>query len=404
MEAFSASERRLETAVCQVCRGFARFCKITICPFYRHVLTESMLDRMKNKVIQGPSPPTIIVGEKGYPRVRVGPAVSLADSYEPEDAAKWLEKPLDELLKMRLSLFYGRAVKHVKQGDKTLETVRESAVSAKPVEVEVVVEGTPVAAPGFGVRRAPYGPSARIGAVKLVGNVSVPRRVDSLVNDPYVSAEEAVQTLYSEDVNEYYLTRIFSAGLLGLMAERRLVPTEWSITAVDDILGRKFYRQVRRNNIIPEFRVHSHRALENAAHVLLTPTPWMFELLEGWLRSPSKSPYSDHEYLQPRKTYAENTGGAYYAVRHAVLKHLYSRREQAGAIVFFEVYPGWVPLGVWRFREIVRKALEKKAVKCATLDEALETISPSLLIPAAKYLARSSLVKMLKHQRKLEQL
>ncbi|MCS6770187.1 MAG: hypothetical protein NZ570_07125 [Candidatus Caldarchaeum sp.] len=403
MEAFAASERRIETTVCHVCGGFARFCKITTCPFYKQVWTERMLAKVGGKVVYGPSPPTVIVGEKGYPRLRVGPAVSLHEQAEPtlEDAGKWLEMSLDELLKLRLSLFYGTTVRHVKQRDRTLEAVRESAVSAKPVDVEVVVEGRTVSTPGFGVRRAPYGPSAKIGEVKLVGNVSVPRKVDSLVNDPYVSAAEALHTLYSENINEYYLTRVFSAGLLGRTAERKLVPTEWSITAVDDILSKKFFNMVRRNNVISEYRVHSHQALENAAHIILTPTPWMYELLEGWLRNIQKSPYADHEYLQPRKTYAENTGGAYYAVRLSVLRHLSSRKEQAGAIVFFEVYPGWIPLGVWRFREIAKKALEKKADKHATLDEALESVAPRLRIHISKYIAHSSLIKHLKAQQQL---
>lgn len=349
----------------------------------------------------------MLVGEKGYPKVVVGPAVALSDAFRPDvldNPSEWLSSTVEDLLKLRLSLFFGKTVKPVKTAIKSSEVlavVQESAVSAKPVEVEAVVTGTLSSSPGFSVRSAPYGPSAKVESLSLVGNVSVPRRVDSYINDPEVPANRALANLYLSGFDEYYLSRVFSVGLLGRKPERKLVPTEWSITAVDDIISRRLFEEVKENNIISEYRLHSFRAVENAGHVILTPTPWMYELLEGWLKHPHKPPYSDHEYLRPRKTYAENTGGAYYAVRFSVLRHLTARREQSGAIVFFEIYPGWVPLGVWRFREIIRRALEQPPEKFQTLDEALKEVSKRLAIPVNRYLPQSKIIQFIKKQEKL---
>ena len=407
MDELSASEQRVERFVCSVCRGLARLCKLNTCPFYREVLREAGISKLSAGSFYGPSPPTLIVGEKNYPRVWAGPAISLTEQPQPsflEEPRKWLETSLEQLLKIRLSLFYGRVktdVTSAARRGKLLEVVQHSSASAKPVEIEVVLAGSPTVRPGFGVRMAPHGPSARVEDVKIVGNISIPRRVWSIYEDPQIPAEEAVQTLYRHGVDEYYLTRVFSAGLLGRLTDRRLVPTEWSITAVDDILGKKLYQKVREYNVISEYRVHSHGALENHAHIILTPTPWMFELLEGWLKHIGAPPYADHELLKPRKEYAENTGGAYYAVRFAVLRHLDMRHEQAGAIVFFEIGPGWIPLGVWRFREIVRKALEKPGEKFHTLEEALDAIAERLKIPLQKYLNTSRLFKFMVKQQKL---
>ncbi|MEM4363627.1 MAG: hypothetical protein QXI19_07010 [Candidatus Caldarchaeum sp.] len=406
-EYFSASERKIEKTTCSVCRGFARFCKLTTCPYYRNILTESEVVKITSGVVYGPSPPTVIIGEKGYPRVRIGPAVSLADHPEPwvfEEPSKWIETSLDKLLSLRLSLFYGRTVKPVMSAakqEKMLEDLQDSAASTKPVDVEIRFEGKPITMPGFSVRNAPHGPSARIEMLKLVGNVSVPRKVDSMINDLDLPAAEAVKTLYLDGFNEYYLTRVFSTGLLGRKAERRLVPTEWSITAVDDIISKKLFEEVRRNMVIHEFRLHTHQAVENAAHIILTPTPWMYELLEGWVKHPDSQPYSDHEILTLRKTYAENTGGAFYAVRLSLLRHLKTRRELAGAIVFFEILPRWIPLGVWRFREIVRKALEKPFEKHQSLNDALESVSKMLRIPLYKYVSQSRLISFLRKQQTL---
>jgi len=398
-------ERKNETIKCEVCRGFARFCKISTCPFYRNVLKEVGLAKISSDIVFGSSPPTVIVGEKGYPRVWVGPTVSLIDQPQTtalDNPSEWLEASIEDLLKIRLTLLYGRAVKSVKTyGDPYLQTVQETSSSVKPVDIELATEGELSIRPGFGVRAAPHGPSAKIKKIKIASNVSIPRRVDSMINDPYVSSVEAVIQLYSQGFDEYYLMRLFSAGLLGRSPERKLVPTEWSITAVDDILSRKLYQEVRKNNVIPEFRVYSYEAVENAAHIILTPTPWMYELLEGWLKHAHHPTYSDHEYLKPRTTYAENTGGAYYAVRFSILRHMKVKHFQAGAIVFFEILPGWIPLGVWRFREIVRVALTKPAEKHQTFEEALETVSRRLRIPMIEYVKKSWLINYLRKQQLL---
>jgi len=392
-----------------VCRGVARFCKLNTCPYYRGLLKDVSFSRISGSgVVAGPTPPTILVGEAGYPRVLVGPAVGIVESLDIgflERPSSWLDLTLERLLAMRLSLLYGRvrrAVGDVRKEVKLVEVVQESAASSKPVDVEISLSGRLSLRPGFSIRAIPYGPSAKIEDVKLMGDVKIPKRVENLIGDMDLTAEESLATLHRNGLDEYYLTRVFSAGLLGRRRERRLVPTEWSITAVDDILSRKLYESVRGNRLINDFRLHSFQALENAAHIILTPTPWMYELLEGWLKHPSTSPYSDHEFLRPRRTYADKTGGAYYAVRLSLLRYLHSRGEQAGAVVFFEVFPGWIPLGVWRFREIVRKALETPHTRCQTLREVLEVVAPRLRLPLESYLRKSRLIPLLKGQLRLD--
>lgn len=405
LHAFSETN---EENVCNVCHGMARLCKLGTCPLYRDLFRETLAEKHSGRQLSGPSPPTFLVGEKGYPRVALGSALVYADDINPallESPSKWLDFSVNELLRLRLSLLLGLTITHVKtpiNRRDLLTTLQESAASVKPVDFEITTAGSVKTLPGFSIRTAPYGPSARVEKVKLMGNVSIPRKVDSYLNDPYVKAEETLTSLYKAGHDEYYLTRLFSAGLLGTARQRKLVPTEWSITAVDDILSKQLYKQVRQYSIINEYRVTSYSAVENAATVVLTPTAWMYELLEGWLRYMDKPPYSDHEILKPRKTYAENTGGAYYAVRFSLLRHLADRREQCGAIVFFEIKPGWVPLGVWRFREIVKKALEQRTERFQSLDEALAHIEPHLSIPLHVYLKQSSLIPLLRKQQKID--
>jgi hypothetical protein len=81
-----------------------------------------------------------------------------------------------------------------------------------------------------------------------------------------------------------------------------------------------------------------------------------------------------------------------------VLRYLRERRENAGAVVFFEVDRGWIPLGVWRFREITRVALQKPFVKFQSLKEALEVVGKGLKMGIAKYIKASSIIPQLLSQ------
>jgi len=400
------SERVLERVVCPVCRNVARFCRLSVCPYYRGVY-EGIRRSLSSDVLFGPSPPAVLFGEWGYPRVFGGSCVSFVEGVEPgllESPRSWLDLSIDDLLSLRLGLVLGRLrmpVVGARRPSRVLSAIQESALSFLPVDVELRVVGGFRARPGFGVRAMPHGPSVRIDDVRVVGNVSAPRSVESLVGDVDVSAAVAVGELYRRGVDEYYLSRVFSAGLLGRRAERRLVPTEWSITAIDDLVGRMLLRRVKELRVIGEFRVYEASALFNSVFVVLVPFPWMFELLEGWVRFFDESPYVDFEFYWGRSDYASGTGGAYYAVRLSVLRYLVSRGEQAGAVVFFEVDRGWVPLGVWRFRELTRRALESGFRRFGSLEEALGYVGPRLRIPLGRYLSRSRLVPFIRGQARL---
>jgi hypothetical protein len=53
----------------------------------------------------------------------------------------------------------------------------------------------------------------------------------------------------------------------------------------------------------------------------------------------------------------------------------------------------WVPLGVWRFREIARRALAERGKKFSTLEEAVEHIGTRLVNPVDRWLKVSEIYK-----------
>jgi hypothetical protein len=237
--------------------------------------------------------------------------------------------------------------------------------------------------------------------LRLASNPDVPRQIDKVVSDTDLPANEGAQSLYQNGVSEQHIIRMFSIGLLGASHARRLVPTEWSITAIDDILSKDLRRRVLDHPRLDEFRLFNAHSVGNNVHVLLLPTSWMFEALEGWLTGPRPEVFGDYELNKGRKDYPTNIAGAYHASRLPVLEYLNKIRRQAGAIVFLEVTKEWVPLGVWRFRELARRALTGDPYRFTTLEDALSEARKRLLIPYRNWTEASRLLSYYKMQKQL---
>ena len=393
---------------CRVCGGDIKRCRLAVCPYLGSV-RKWFTDRvdLRSTDLFGASPPSAFVGSWGYPRVLVGPLVPPLRDQDTSimDASEtWLRYDLAEILRFRLSLVRGKASRRVleaREPDSILAVVQEGAMASRPVDTEMWLEKTPALVSPFSGRAPPSGPSADIRKVELASNPSVPRRVDDLVSDTDVRAGEAVADLYDHGVSQSHITRVLSVGLLGAKERRRLVPTEWSITAVDDILGKRLLQHVRDSPWIADYEVYSATGLANTVAILLFPQAFMFEGMEAWNLSSSPTPFHDHEFTKGRKTYPDEIGGAYHATKNPVLEHLARRRRQAGAIVFMEVYDDWIPLGVFRYRELARAALAKPAARFRTLDEAEAEVGRRLKLPLANWWRASVLRAYLRGQRRI---
>ena len=401
------AEVRREIA-CRVCQGDIKRCRLAICPYLDRVRAWFTERRdLQTKNLFGASPPSAFVGSWGYPKVLVGPLVppvrdedtSILDASE-----SWLSYDLAEILRFRLSLVRGKAPRRVAEArtpDSILSTVQEAAMASKPIDTEMWFTRKPTLVSPFSARAPPSGPSADLTKVDLTSNPSVPRRVDDLVSDTDLGAGEAVTDLYDHGITQSQITRVFSVGLLGTKDRRRLVPTEWSITAVDDILAKGLVDEVRGFPWIPEFEVTNASGLANNVAILLFPQAFMFEGLEAWNLEANPTPAHDHEFAGGRTTYPDQIAGAYHATRLPVLEHLAARRRQAGAIVFMEVYEDWVPLGVWRYRELARAALAKKPSRFEDFESAEAEIGRRLRLPLANWWRASVLRAYLRSQRRI---
>jgi hypothetical protein len=364
--------------------------------------------------IDGASPPGVFVGRIGYPYVYAGPMVppvhedtSLYDLPE-----LWFGKSMDEIVGFRSLLIRGKHRVHVRrfeEAGKIMDQTRELALSVNPVEVELALAKPPRRNLILDDEVQPFGPSAPMRDLR-VGTARWDHQIEKAYFDTDLKAADAVRGLYKNSVLVTKIQRSFSVGAFGLKPNRRLVPTRWSITAVDSILSKDLMENIKTFPDINEYRVYESRYLDNIFEVLMLPQAWSYESMEAWYPGTVWNPsgtnvviYSDWEGYEGRTTYAA-IGGCYYAARLAISELLTKERRQATVIVLREAHPGYImPVGVWQVRENVRNAMKQTPLKFNTLDEALVRIASQLQIPLQRWILNSKLLQDALFQKRLTQ-
>ncbi len=399
----------LDESICIKCRGAKLLCGKARCPvlvrYYKNLEAKPLVEK---KVIFGSSPPSVFVGRNGYPKVYAGPMLPplQGDTSYMDTPELWHGKGIDDIVDFRMKLIRGKYRIDVRRVDgKIAEYTQEIAMAKKPVEMEVEFEKKPRGVIALYDEVQPHGPSAPIKKL-WVANPKVDKRIEKVFYDE-MKATEAVLWLYEQGLFVSSIQKAFSAGIFGI--EKKFVPTRWSITAVDDIIGKKLVNEVKQYPWLNEYRIYYTKSLDNLWVIFMFPSSWQYELIEAWYPNTTWNPlgkkivmYGDHEYYNGRSSYA-TIGGCYYAARLAVAEKLRAEKKQAGAVVLREIHPGYImPVGVWNVRENVRKALRNEPKKFDDLKEAILFISSLLHIPIKKWIEVSELLKNVLYQRKLD--
>lgn len=369
----------------------------------------------------GSSPPSVFVGSKlKYPNVNVGilsPPVYDDDSWILDNPRYWAssETSIKDVVSYRASLINSRfksSVKDARREDKFLDIVKEIALSYKPVDVEIYLKKKPNLQDYKDKITMPMGPVASLKKIKITDNVKVLNSVEKVFNDIDLKADEGINYLYKKDIDENFLTKLLSIGGMGLKKNRRLVPTRWSITAVDDSIGKRFIDEIKDFPTIDKFQLFTGNFFGNYYYVMLFPEVWSYELFEGYLPGAvwnfsGKIEFStDNEWYDGRKNYAENTAGGYYASRIGVLEYLSKIKKQASVLVVrFETPEYTDSLGVWVVRSAARKALENQHIEFETRNDMLECVKQIIIrkfnFNIERVYNQSLLLNKIKTQRKI---
>jgi Uncharacterized conserved protein len=357
--------------------------------------------------------PSIFVGRAGYPEVSTGllsPVGQEADADQFATSGDWYDEgvSISDVFERRTSLLNASQSTPVETNvhdawDGFLGVQREVAIADRPVGIEVGLNGGPELDLGLspGDVSTPTGPRAPAKDATLTENPHVPRPVKKTLEDDDWAATGAMNYLYNRGFDVYEINTILSAGALGQQANRRLVPTRWSITAVDDTIGQYLHGKQSTATSVDSVQVWHNEYLGNSFWIILAPGQWEFELVElkapgsVWNPDPEGGMWlaSDYEGASGRTQYVDQTAGAYYAARLAVLEHLDQVGRQAKVLVLRHVSDDyWGPVGVWQVREAIRHAFDGEHGDSETFDEAVAEIVSLLPVSMADLRRQSTLV------------
>lgn len=405
--------------LCLKCRGTKNLCGKSRCP----ILAEyySRVDRPEKKkldtdILDGNSPPSVFIGRYGYPKVNVGPLVppEKGDTSILSTPERWFgNTEIDDIIGFRSSLARGKKklkedVKISDRMDREVERTRQIALSKKPAEVEVQFNRKLSESFKLDGRSQPHGPSAGMKRFEL-GSMSSDHALEKIFYDTDLKSEPGVMKLYESGVRVSRIQDIFMVGGTGLEDNRKFVPTRWSITAVDDMIGKNLRERVKNYRPIDDYEIYTTNYLDNQWVIILTPTVWRYELIEAFYPETTWNPssdriaiFGDHEHWNGRTEYA-SLGGCYYSARLAVAEKLEEKRRQAGAIVLREAHPGYIlPVGVWNVRESVRNALKSNPRKLETKSQVFAYLDEKMDLDYKEWISVSELLDERKVQQRME--
>jgi len=390
--------------ICIPCKGSRLLCGLPKCPLLAKVNIAPKISGKLADDFFGPSI-SVFVGNYGYPNVNVGPMATFnPEEISSDNPSNLITEDYSKIIELRSSVLRSKQSENVYSRSRFIEDTQELALASRPTDVEMKFQKTPTFEVKFSDMNQPMGPTALIKKLTITENTTIDRKVEYIVSDELKAAEQATK-LFDHDVSNYKITTILSSGTLGQNSKKKLVPTRWSITATDDILGKELITRVKDFREVDRYYVYEAEHLANKFVIILLPGPWEYENFEAW--SPGsfwaqymkgESVVGEYEPYKGRKKYADGQGGGYYAARLGALEGLHHIKRQARVFSIREISDGYqVPLGVWVVRETARNAMKSQPQKFDTLDQALTYAGSLVHISIERYKKESKLLK----QRKL---
>lgn len=387
---------------CTLCRGIKHLCGLSYCPVLVRARLSIKISKVHNSdSLYGSTPPAIFIPCRTMltPHLLTPPELgdtSIYDTYE-----LWLSKDLTEIVTLRCSLIGSYSV--INNYD-FLSKLQEIALSRKPVDVEVKFKKKPHFEIVLSEYLPPRGPSIPLRKLVITSNVSIEKCVYKVCSDE-LKANEAVIELYLNKVPISRIERIFSSGVLGARRNRKIVPTRWSITAVDSIISNYLISKIKKYPLINDYLIFHREYANNLFIIILIPQVWSYEWVEVSFPGSVWNLYginvdiaSDYEDYRGRISYA-STGGCYYAARLAVTEYLSKINRQASVLVWREIYRGFnLPIGVWFVRENVRRTFDTRPEKFNSIVEVLNYIQKISKINIQTWIKHSVILRKILYQ------
>lgn len=344
------------------------------------------------------SKPFNIVYETRYPELFIGPG-----TFEKKEDAignepnKWINNKTTEIENLRrkqIFAFKNYSKIDAKNPSKDIEEIQNLIKSEKETEVEIDVSTKKI-----DLREKISGvdnKAVNLEKIKIIDNIKVSRQVDKITSDKQMKAKDAIIEYFQKTEDVYKIEQLLSMGLLGLKKDRIFVPTRWSITSIDDILGKNLFLEIKNNKIIDRIKMHKYEFYGNKFYAIFLPYSWGFEMQE--IVNKELVSY-DFEINEPKKEYAYQVTGAYYAARLIVLQYLKEKGVCSRIIILRDIDNKYTSKGVWVIRESIREALKEEEIVFEDINKLIFYIEKILGYPWV--LQKSEILKQIKFQKRL---
>ena len=353
---------------------------------------------IKNK--QAFSKPFNLVFTKKYPDLFIGPGVykdfENAQKAGPENWIKESNRIIDINRNKQFFTLKKYTAHDANKQKKYIEDIQYITQTTKVTEIEfeTINSKTLVSEKTSGVKNIAYD----INKFKIIDNLKIPKVIDKTVNDTDLKANNAILNLHKKLNDVYKIEQLLSTGQLGVKKDRIFVPTKWAITSVDDTISKELVNKLLDYKRIDKYELYTFEFFKNKFYIIYFPQAWGFEMIE----STDNFANIDYEINNPRKTYASNVTGAYYAARLEVAKHLNNLKKQARVVIFRDISKGYISKGVWVIRESVKQALTKKPISFNNLKELEEHLNKiNIRDTTSFWVNKSNLLKDIKFQKRL---
>ncbi|RAP49919.1 MAG: hypothetical protein BZ133_06735 [Methanosphaera sp. SHI613] len=373
---------------------------------YLKQITKQLYNMKSTKVdkqLDGTTPPSVFIGTYNYPKVFAGPllAPSYEDSAIMDNPEAWVNNSTtqQEIISYRLNLVRGKQTIGITDLENNyIEKLQEISMASKSIQSEAEFNKKPRGMT-FSAENAPHGPSAVLKKFDI-DNVKWDHQLEKTYYDTDLKAADAVEILHEKDIPFSQIQKAFSVGTMGVKDNRKLVPTRWSITAVDTTIADRLLDKVKYYSQLDTYRVYEFSSLNNYYAILEIPSPWQYEWMEAFLDINGKGTmiFTDYENNKGKKEYSR-VGGCYYTAKMAILEQLERDKLQAGCIVFREADENYIPLGVFNVRENIRHAMSSPYKEFETLNNALDYIETKLKLTVKDFrMAGDLLDDIIKHR------
>ncbi len=359
--------KKIPVSLCIRCKGAKLLCGKSACPIVSKVyLTQSIPVNVND--VSGDSPPSVFVGSYGYPKVRIGPALPIrrGDTAIYERPDQWSQLSVDDIAKLRFSLYRGYKVLPIaspSDPNSYLLELHDLILSSKPVFSEIEYSSLERKI-HFSAESQPFGPGGYAKNFYHESSPSLPK-VEKIYYDTDLKTVDALELLYPE-TSIYTLEKVFSAGMLGRKRKRKIVPTRWSITAVDKTLSDQMIPEIRNYNEVEGNIYFHYKRIGNEYYIMIIPGDYSYEMIEQWnngsIWTGPRTASAEGDYEKPgRMVLNPKIAGAFFAARLPILEYL-KGKERKGNIMVFRFIDGdyTMPLGVWQVRENVKMAMREE--------------------------------------------